>query len=1418
MSHDLSFVHSVRIFILMLACCGPDWGWTQPTEPSFKQLTVEDGLSNNWVKAILKDHSGYMWFGTFNGLNRYEGQQVKTFVSNTQNNLSDNFIQALAEDVTGNIWVGTFRGGLNLFDRKKESFTPFYHLPADSNSISSNRVQALLASSDGQLWAGTDRGLDVLNHKTGTFLHFRHSPTDPHSLTSGMISCIFQDRDHRIWVGTENGLNLFLGESRGFKQWIFQKDNLKGLPHPYVSAIYEDKYRNIWVGTWGGGLSKLDQASQTFRHFQHQTLHPNSLSNNAVLSVIGDQENLIFIATEGGGLNIFHIQEETFSAYLPDLNNSRSLNSNSIHALFYGAGDGILWVGSYNGGVNYFSKWDKPYRLYRAKPNGLNDNHVTCIEEDKNGLLWIGTDGGGVNIFKERNQQFSYLNTDEKSGFQLLSNAILALHCDSKNRMWVGSYNGGLDLISSDRRSITHFNHDPDRASSLSENSVNSIYEDKLGNIWVGTMHGGLNLLLPDGRSFRYYGHIQGDSTSIIDNFIYGVLEDSHGRILVQTGKGLEVFDFPSGRFSRFNEKSHVDFDVPVVLHEDSQGNLWIGSMGKGLFRVDRTRERITNYTTQQGLSSNSIAGILEDGSGNLWISTHKGLCKLEDGVNNPEKAAFYVYSVADGLQGSEFKRGAYCLLQNGEMVFAGQNGFNIFDPLKVRNNPFIPPVVITGLKLFNQEVDFHSGNILQVPISEAGSISLSHKQSVITLEFSALNYLLPEKNQFAYMLEGFENEWNYIGNQRNATYTNLDPGDYTFRVKASNNDGIWNETGSELEIHILPPWWELPLVRLAESLLLIGGVITYFRVRTIQFKRSNRILEHKVTLRTADLRIAKEEIEARQKEIVAQNDALHLTNEELAQKSAEIARMAEEIRELNEAKIRFFTNISHELRTPLNLILWTLEDLMEWKSQQPTDEKLSLMHANATRLIRLINQLLDFQKVETGALHLNLEKKEVIGLLHQTFKSFQEWAHKKQIRYEFHSEVQNISACVDEDKIEKILSNILSNAFKFVDEGGTIRLSVAINQEPEAEKSLLLEVMDDGRGISRDHIDRIFERFYSETAPRFPGSGIGLSLVRELTEVYGGEVWVESEEGKGASFFVRLPLVENGGIEPGTPPRDLAADTAVFPVMNGEIPSVEEITTRTRTPKSTLLLVEDNPEILRFMGEKLGLDYQVLFAGNSSTGLNIAQEETPDLIVCDVMMPDMDGYQLCELLKSDERTSHIPILMVTARSGEENTLKGLSHGADDYLAKPFPFDLLRMKIRNILFTRQKLKEQFVKDTRGWAESQPLNPLDEKFLKKAVEVVTDNMQNATFGVETFSESFNMSRRNALRKIRAITGLSINEFIRHTRLMEAHKLLRASEMNVSEVAYSVGFSDPKYFSLCFKKQFGYSPSELKTPTE
>lgn len=1398
----------------------------------FASLGIQDGLSHSWAKSIEKDSKGFLWVGTINGANRYDGRAFKVFKNDPDNasSLSDNFIQAIKEDSRGNIWIGTYSGGLNLFNRQTESFRVFRNQPKNPHTLSDDRIHTIYEDSQGRLWIGTESGLDLYNYEQGQFRRY-HVDSQPHLTIKHPVLAICEDANGALWVGTSRGLFVIQMTGKEIKKYGHIPSQATSLSSDHITSIHQDENNQIWIGTLGGGLNLYNPVMNSFIRFEHSEDDEKSLSHNSVLCLSGDENGRLFIGTEGGGVNIMNLNTRKLEAHVPQIDNPTSINSNSIHALYHDTESEITWIGTYHGGLNYFSKLSKPFAHYKAGPAGLNNSNVLCITEDLSGKIYVGTDGGGVNIIDKRTNKMGFLVHEENSPDGLLSNAVLSLLIDSKENLWVGTFNGGLDMINRKNGLHKRYVHHPSLPGTLSGRDVSAIYEDKKGNLWVGTMKGGLNLFDAATETFRHYQHAPGNPASIRDNFISGITEDSQGHLLIQTGKSLEVFDPGKGTFTSFGPGYNVTTGMPIATLEDSRENLWIGTREE-LRYFDRKKNTSMSFTEAQGLPSSSIAGILEDGKGNIWISTMRGLVKFTEGVASPEMARFQVYTVEDGLQGNDFKDQACYRGADGTLYFGGQNGLNAFQPEQIKVNPVAPPVVLTSFKIFNKEVAFGTDQPIAHPINESTEITLNHKHNVFSFEFSALNFILPEKNKYAYKMEGFEENWNHVGNQNSATYTNLNPGTYQFRVRAANNDGIWNEQGTSISIRILPPWWQTNWFRLLAISCLMLGIMVVFRIRLYQLKLRQKVLKKQVGDATLEIKKVNKLLGERNLEIQRQNDTLVdknllLThqNEELESQSRKIQNLLKEIQELSEMKLRFFTNISHELRSPLTLIIGPLENLIaKAKSQFALQNEHVVMHRNAVKLLQLINQLLDFRKIESGNIQLKAREGDIVAFAKEIYASFSFLAEKKQIHYTFTADHPQSIMWFDPEKMEKIITNLLSNSFKYTPESGSIHMSLQCAQDG---RHMDVVIKDSGTGIPADQIEHIFDLYYqAQNASNLKqaGTGIGLALIKQFVELHHGEIFVYSTEGLGTTLRVQLPLGSSHlslseMLTDDHIPEAHASQYTTYE-LESHFSEMEETPAEiewgpTYDENPTLLVVEDNPDIRHYIAKAFSSSFKIAEASDGKEALEIAMETTPDLIISDVNMPNMDGFALCEKLKTDERTSHISVILLTAYSGEEKQQQGFSSGADDYVIKPFNVDILRQKIKNIISTRHNLIEKFSGSTSLDATKLTSNSADAKFMKKAIEVIESNLDNSDFSVEDFSDEFRMSRRNLLRKIKSVTGLSVNEFVKNIRMKKSVYLLQDAEMNISEVAYAVGFSDPKYFSKCFKEQFGKSPSDFVT---
>ena len=817
----------------------------------FEHITVDHGLSQSGISCILQDSQGFMWVGTQDGLNKYDGYNFTIYKYDELNShsLSDNFIASIYEDKSGIVWVGTDNGGLNKFDRKTEQFSRYTHEPDNPNSLSDNRILSIYEDKFGALWIGTNgRGLNKFNREAEQFTHYSHNSNDPNSLGDNTVFSIYEDKLGTLWIGTDGGgLNKFNRETEQFTHYTHNPDDFNSLSSDTVLSIYEDQSGNLWIGTRGGGLNKFNRETRQFIHYTHDPTNPNSLSDNTVSSINEDQFGNLWLATTswygnyyGAGLDKFEPETEEFIHYTHDSANPNSLSDNTVSYVFKDNSE-ILWIGTAFGGINLLDRKEQKFTHFKHNPadsNSLSSNSVGSIYEDQNGILWIGTFRGGLNKFDLKTRRFTHYTHDPDNPYSLSSDEVWSIYEDHLGTLWIGTSGGGLNKFDRETGKFTHYKHDHNNINSLSDDSVWSIYEDHLGTLWIGTLNGGLTKFQRETEQFAQYKQDSNNPNSLSDNNIFSIYEDHLGTLWIGTASGgLNKFVRKNEKFTQYkhdpNKPNSLSYDRVLSIYEYPTGTLWIGTYGGGLNKFDIATETFTHYTTKDGLPNNSVIGILADDDGNLWLSTGKGLSKF-----NPQNETFRNYDISDGLQGNEFDGvKAHFRSKTGKMFFGGLNGFNAFYPERVKDNPHIPPIVLTDFKKFNESAK------LEKPISETKEIKLSYKDNFFGFEFAALDYTNPSKNQYAYKLEGFDKDWIYAGTRRYATYTNLDGGTYTFRVKGSNNDGVWNEKGTSVKIIITPPpwktWWAYTLYVVA----LVGAVCGYVQWKTKAQAKENALL-----------------------------------------------------------------------------------------------------------------------------------------------------------------------------------------------------------------------------------------------------------------------------------------------------------------------------------------------------------------------------------------------------------------------------------------------------------------------------------------------------------------------------------------------------------------------------------------------
>jgi len=1122
-------------------------GYSRAKHPKFKRLTSNEGLSHGVIKAILKDRKGFMWFATNEGLNKYDGYTFTIYKHDLKKpeSISDNFVRDAREDQAGNLWVGT-TSGLEKFDRQADAFV--HYTPTGKNIW----IESIFQDRQKRMWIGSKEGLFLFHSEKGTFEHFPHREQDPNSLSHNNVFHIEEDNEGNLWIGTQDGLNLFNPQTQQFTRYRHDPQDRRSIGSNWVMAVYKDSKGRIWIGTLGGGVALYDRQHDSFLNFRHHPDNPNSVAQNEILSLVEDNDGKLWIGTENGGISVFDYEHNRFVTYQYDAGDFTSLSNNSVHSL-YKDDIGNIWAGTWSGGVNFLPRFGDKFAHFKQLANhkpGLSNNNVTAITGDQDGNIWMGTDGGGVNVLDRRQKTILHYRHDVNQPNSIKSDIVITVTEVSDDLIAVGYHRVGFDLLNRKTGKITHLPEDSEdkTGAPLASTSGTAVYKD----LWMGTYYNfGLFHYDRATKRFTRYQHNPLDKNSINEGSIQSLLEDREGNVWVglAPGSGLDYFDRKNNRFLHYrhdpNDQYSISNNYVFSITEDQRGNLWIGTDG-GLNYFDKKTQRFTTYTENDGLANSAIYGILEDDHGNLWLSTNKGISKF-----NPQTKTCQNYDVSDGLQDNTFNPFSRYKTMSGEMFFGGINGFNVFHPDSVRDNPFIPPVVLTNLLMFNKPVAIGEDSPLQHHISETKKITLPHYQSVFTLEFAALNYIHPEKNQYAYQLVGFDKDWNYIGTKRTATYTNLDAGTYTFRMKAANNDGVWNEQGIALVIHILPPWWKTWWFRAAAVLLLGGMAIAYYKARVNTIKGQNKQLEQSVLERTRELKLANEEISeinkelvVREEEIQSQNDELSSRNYELAAQrdllaqqnqqlqearqfieahnqtlDQEVKERTKELVEYNQQLEQFAFIAAHNLRAPVARILG-LGQILELAKNNPQQEKLIvdkliLTTEELDRVVKDINTVLAVRKSSMLTItEINLS--EEVKLIEDNLKH--EIADTRaQIHTDF-SQVNTIHSV--KPYLDSILLNLVSNAIKYRQPGK----QPCIQLRTQCQKGYVcLEVQDNGLGIDlQQHHKQLFN-LYKRFHAHVEGKGLGLYLVKSQVMALGGKIEVESQVNVGTTFKVFL-------------------------------------------------------------------------------------------------------------------------------------------------------------------------------------------------------------------------------------------------------------------------------------------------------
>ena len=1314
----------------------------------FKHLEVSDGLSNNSVNTICKDRDGFMWFGTATGLNRYDGYTFKIYqhAENDPESLPDNYITDIVEMPDGRFWINTARGYV-LFDKEQDCFIT--DVTGFMKNLESGGVpEQVFVDREGNTCLSV-AGEGCYRYKEGgkaTFFSYVE-----HSLPEYGVTQIAECSDGLLLI-YNTGLLVCLDHATLAIKWKF--DEIK----KYIPAgktiefsLFVDRDNCIWayslMGIWA-----YDCGTKSWR--TDLTAIWSSRPDVIIHAVAQDIEGRIWVGKDYDGIDVFEKETGKVTSLVAHDDNGRSLSHNTIYDL-YADRDGIMWVGTYKKGVSYYSESIFKFNMYEW-------GDITCIEQADENKLWLGTNDHGILLWNRFTGKAEPFWRDAE---RQLPNPVVSMLKSKDGKLWVGTFNGGLYCMNGSQ--VRSYKEGVGNA--LASNNVWALVEDDKGRIWIASLGGGLQCLEPSSGTFETY---TSNNSALLENNVTSLCWGDDNTLFFGTAnQGVGMMDMRTREIKKVQGQSgsmKMSNDAVNHVYKDSRGLIWIATR-EGLNVYDVRRHLFLDLSPVAEAKGSFIAAITEDQERNMWVSTSRKVIRVT--VASDGKGSYLfdsrAYNSEDGLQNCDFNQRSIKTLHNGIIVIGGLYGVNVFAPDHIRYNKMLPNVMFTGLSLFDEAVKVgqsYGGRVLiEKELNDVENVEFDYKQNIFSVSFASDNYNLPEKTQYMYKLEGFNNDWLTLPlGVHNVTFTNLAPGKYVLRVKAINSDGYVGMKEATLGIVVNPPFW---MSWWAYLLYAIGLVVVFFLARYRMLKRERE----KFHLQQIENEVAKNE-------------------------------------EINNMKFRFFTNVSHELRTPLTLIISPLEGMLKETTDELQSTRLQLMYRNAQRLLHLVNQLLDFRKGEMSTHQLSLSEGDIISYVHSVCNSFLLMADKKHIQFSFFSGIDTFSMAFDADKVGKIVMNLLSNAFKFTPEGG--RVTVMIEHVAGTPDMLEIKIADTGIGISDVDKEHIFERFYQadhKGVEETTGNGIGLSLVRDFVTLHEGEVKVFDNIGTGSVFVIQFP-VKHVETQVQLPP-----ETGIS-IGEEEDKEIKE-ETREETERKDfplLLIVDDNEDFRIFMRYSLELQYRVKLAVNGNEAWEMMQEELPDLVISDVMMPQMDGNELCRLIKKDKRTAHIPVILLTARQNTEAKLEGLQTGADDYVTKPFNMTILVLRIRKLIEL-----SRYHRVTQGMIDPVPseivITSLDEKLIEKAIKYVEDNMSRTELSVEELSRELGMSRVHLYKKLLQITGKTPIEFICVIRLKRAAQLLRESQLHVSEVAFEVGFNNPKYFSRYFKDEFGVLPS-------
>ncbi len=1425
---------------------------------SFSHYTSDNGLSQNSITAVMKDHNGYMWFGTRDGLNRFDGYNFTLYSSKPDKKLSilSNRILSIKEDKWGCIWVKTYD---DIVYRLNPTTEELNRIEMGNGELLTEKIREISTFPSGTVWLATyENGCyKIETNETTQKLAITHLNKKNNSLPNNTIRLIFEDQDHNTWFLTQSGLRCLEQTGKAHDYFIKQTfysfiENEKRILFGSEGKIYQYEKRsktfktidlpdniivtnlakfnssNYLFSTQGKGFFTFDVLQGSLQQFSKEK-YP-VMKTNDIQSIYIDRAGDAWLEIRSSGVLHFSPQTNKIVYFDTKMNEGQVTNPNYL--IFEDEKD-VLWIQPYLGFFSWFDRTNNRlvpfYSAYSDDINVLFSYGVNHVLSDSQGVLWISTNrGNGLFKCTFLPDYFNHYLFQNHSVYSI-SNETRAMFEDNKNRLWVACKDGSVHVFDQNKKEIGTLSRDGRITNGGDmEVLVYNFLQDKSGNIWLATKKQGLFRLKPSGsgNSFRIenFVHNPSDIYSPANNDFYSVIQDNVGRIWAGSyGGGLHLIDEQNGRVRFIHAKNElakypnsncakvrqvfadskgqiwvattegvVVFDAGFkaikdikfryfhkndndtnslaandvyCIFEDVEKNMWFGTFGGGLNRLKtgvliNKQPEFDVYDRAKGMPNNVIYTIIDDNQGNLWLTTENSIVKFSKKTAKVES-----FGKGNELENVEFSEASACLLQSGEICVGSKSGFYSFNPDAVKRRVINAPLVFTRLLLFNKEVEIgDKEEILEKPLDKTELIEFRSKQNVFTLEFATLDMRAPEKIQYAYKLDGFDHDWNEVQTKHFATYTALPPGTYTFHVKSTDSEGIWLQNERIIKLKILPSFWQSGFAKFIYLVFIIAIFLTTLYIFITIFKLKNNVQLEK---------------------------------------------------QMTDMKLRFFTDISHELRTPLTLISLPVDNILQENHDPAIHEQLTLVRRNLDRVMGLINQILDFRKIQNNKMRLTVEEIHFADFTRLCSSNFLEIAHSKNIGFHLVDETNNAKVWVDPERFESVLSNLLSNAFKFTPSGKNITVKTTITDD-----AAVLSVIDEGIGIAQEKINFIFDRFFS--IPTFrniaqKSTGIGLDLVKKLVDLHHATIHVDSQLGKGTTFEVEFKL----GTDHYDDDVDLIVSNETNPMADANETNLLSETEKVERVRMAplILIVEDNDELRHFLKKSLKKKYRVAEAENGLVGWNKVEHLMPDFIIADLLMPEMDGLELTKMIKTDSRTSHIPVILLTAVTDMESKVAGMKAGADDYITKPFSSEFLQARIENLMTQRLQLQHFYRSQYISSKPDLTLPPLDVKsqedhFMQHLIKLMNENIENFDLNIDYLASELNMSRTVFFNKLKSLTGLSPVEFVREIRFERAAEYIRKTELSVSEISYKVGIEDPRYFSRCFKQKFGTTPSEYR----